>query len=1123
MLNENYENVPALLIGLGGIGSSIVDNVYGRLKETGLSENVEALVFDTDINSQKKLLNINPECKIQTSTDKTVKYALDNDPTAREWFPAHPLVEKMQMLNGAGQIRAVSRLALRSAMKAGKLNSVGAVKERLFKLGSKTNEKGIRVMVVSSMMGGTGSGMFLQIPLYIREVFESQFNSDKIEIQGTFILPDVLKGAITLEQTENVYANAYASMKELNAIIMSKAGDGSSIDLEYKPDQLNAAGMRDIAVKDWPYDYCYFYDKEDTKGRVLSGFDDYINMIENNLYLQVFGPISDRMYSNYINEIRGSIRENGRNIYGGIGSGELSYPYDDIVDLCVYRVLAGSLDNQLLKIDQIYRAEMDKYNRNIQNGIDTPMPEKENVYITNFESLSTTDNFFIKIKRDITEYDDKGDPVIGVDGKEVTNITKLKGSIDELAKSVLQNDEEIRNLAASCIVKSGSFTNLPPEKLKSAVSNCEARFREYRTTLESKVQNKADSKANADWGIYSETNKSILDEYLHSGETFINSVGIRYILYKLHKELKQQKLDLEEEIAKSSSNLKRAEEKLFKSAKGTDIDPVKKADEVFKSKGLFNKNVKNFKDDYESKSSKRVKALNGYAECLAKYYYYETSLQLMEVLIGEYENMFNRLTDQKYEIEKTINRLLTKHDDTKGTTNLYVLGNHIFKEQIWKSIPDDVKSSVLSDTLSEEMHKALFGGFQKKVNNAVGQVVSYDKLFHDLIFKSCREHLLSKNSVKETLDINIMQALEREADFSGQSSSRLEYIKAKITELADSVCPWTPQSERSSDFNIWGISDECRSATESPDEESTLSKMIKEASAGKMAATNVEQDKKHVLSKRSIYFVTSRYGLMVSDFSKFAAGKNDQSDGEYFVAYNSVIKSLIAKRAVTPHIDKRWHTTLRDINDEVYKKNIDNIAKAFVVGIANGNFKVLTTGSAPAINRFVSQFGGSASVINYQSEPINDKIKSLYNALSSNPDLVEKVLSDYFEPFVKHARANVEPGIDIATTEFVAKMNKVKLLGYDKVENIIDVFVNYLLESGENGNCDSLLQALYGIVDTLAEAYSLGGIESRKYNSAAILASLMASSFWEKNIAKTDMIYSNVFGSITNKIAEYRQ
>ena len=66
-------------------------------------------------------------------------------------------------------------------------------------------------------------------------------------------------------------------MKELNAMIMSLGGDGSSINLEYKPNQLNSEGMRDIALKDWPYDYCYFYDKEDTKGRVLSGFKDYKN------------------------------------------------------------------------------------------------------------------------------------------------------------------------------------------------------------------------------------------------------------------------------------------------------------------------------------------------------------------------------------------------------------------------------------------------------------------------------------------------------------------------------------------------------------------------------------------------------------------------------------------------------------------------------------------------------------------------------------------------------------------------------------------------------------------------------------------------------------------------------
>ena len=489
------------------------------------------------------------------------------------------------------------------------------------------------------MMGGTGSGMFLQIPLYIREIFESQFNTDKIEIQGTFILPDVLKGSITPEQTENVYANAYASMKELNAMIMSLGGDGSSINLEYKPNQLNSEGMRDIALKDWPYDYCYFYDKEDTKGRVLSGFKDYISMIENNLYLQVFGPISDRMYSNFINEMRGTIRKNGRNIYGGIGVGELSYPYNDIVDYCVYKVLAGSLDNQLLKIDQIYRAEMDKYNRNIQNGIDDQMPDRENVYITNFESLATTDNFFSQIKRSLTEYDDN-------DNEVSDNNKKLQAAIDEEVLSIYNTDEEFKNQVAACYIKPGSFSNLPAEKLRSVVSNCESRFRQFRITVEGKAQNKAESKANADWGVYSENDKSILNDFLRNKETFVNSVGIRYLLYKTHKNLKQAKIELDDKITDTINKLRRGEEKPFTSQNGAGVDAVKKAEEVVKSKGLFSKNLKNFKEDYARKAAGHFKLLEAYCKDSLKSAYYEQSIKLLEVLISEYENMFCRLADQ---------------------------------------------------------------------------------------------------------------------------------------------------------------------------------------------------------------------------------------------------------------------------------------------------------------------------------------------------------------------------------------------------------------------------------------------------------------------------------------------
>ena len=1124
-MNEGYKNVPALLIGLGGIGSEIVDSVYGRLKETGMAENVEALVFDTDINSQRNLTNISGECKIQTSTDKTVKYALENDPTAKDWFPVHPLVEKMQMLNGAGQIRAVSRLALRSAMKAGKLNSVSAVKERLFKLGSGTSEKGLRVMIASSMMGGTGSGMFLQIPLYIREIFESQFNTDKIEIQGTFILPDVLKGSITPEQTENVYANAYASMKELNAMIMSLGGDGSSINLEYKPNQLNSEGMRDIALKDWPYDYCYFYDKEDTKGRVLSGFKDYINMIENNLYLQVFGPISDRMYSNFINEMRGTIRKNGRNIYGGFGVGELSYPYDDIVDYCVYKVLASSLDNQLLKIDQIYRAEMDKYNRNIQNGIDDQMPDRENVYITNFESLATTDNFFSQIKRSLTEYDDN-------DNEVSDNIKKLQAAIDEEILSIYNNDEEFKAQVGACYIKPGSFSNLPAEKLRSVVSNCESRFRQFRITVEGKAQNKAESKANADWGVYSENDKSILNEFLRNKETYVNSVGIRYMLYKTHKNLKQAKIDLDNKLADTVNKLRRGEEKPFTSQSGAGVDAVKKAEEVVKSKGLFSKNLKNFKEDYARKAAGHFKLLEAYCKDSLKSAYYERSIKLLEVLISEYENMFSRLADQKYEVEKHIKSLLIKHDDTKGTTNLYVLANQKYKEQIWRTIPDDVKTSILSGTLSEEMHGALFSGFQKKVNNSIGQVVSYDKLFHDLIVKSCRERLLANSSVREELDINIMQALEREADFSGQSMSKQDYIKSRLNTLADSVCPWTPKSEDSSDFNLWGISSDCRTATESPDEKSSLEKLIDDASAGKLSANNVVSH--NVLSKNSILFVTARYGLMVSDFVKFAAGKNSTPDGEYYVAYKNVVERIpkdgqtntFADTSITPHIDKRWHLTLRDINDAVYLKNMNDVAKAFVIGIANKNFVVKQSDSSLNATQFVSIFDGMPTAISYQGSPVDGKIKNLYKALSGNPDLVRNVMEE-FEKYCENAQRNSNRDISVVETELIKKLNDVKVLGYEEGKNIVDVFINFERESTKAEKDDKnyedkyrlFYNALYEVIEDAVKPYCFGqGDLDLKLNCNKVLNSLIQSSYWEEKLSKDDMVYARSLGQLKNKV-----
>lgn len=1126
-MNKFEKKVPVLLIGLGGIGSEIVDHVYGQLKNENPGLNVEALVFDTDINSQKNLKNISAECKIQTSTDKTVKYALENDPTASSWFPTHPLVEKMQMLNGAGQIRAISRLALRSAMKEGKLTAVSAVKERLFKLGSGINENGLRVMIVSSLMGGTGSGIFLQIPLYIRELFESQIRggTDRIEIQGTFILPDVLKGAISPKETENVYSNAYAAMKELNAMIMSLGGDGSNINLEYKPNQLNSEGMRDIALKAWPYDYCYFYDKEDTKGRVLSSFNDYISMIENNLALQISGPISDRMYSIYCNEIKNIVSKGGRNIYGGMGVGELIYPYDDMVDFCVYKVLTASLDNHLLKIDKIYRTELDTYHKNIQNGIDAQMPERDNVYITNFESLATTDNFFSRVKRSLTEYDDNGNEVND-------NIKKIQARIDEIILSIYHNDEEFQQIASSCFIKPGIFTNLPAEKLRSIVSTYENRFHDFRIAIEGKAQNKAEAKANADFGVYSETDKSLLNDFLSNKDVFINSVGIRYMLYKLHKNLKQAKINLDQKLAEVSIKLKHGEEKPFVSINGNQIDAVKKADEVAKKVGLFNKNLTRFKEDYARKATGHFKLLENYGKDSLKSAYYERTIQLLEVLIIEYENMFSRLEEQKNEVEKQIEVLLEKHTDTKGTTNHYVLGKRQDKEMIWNTIPEEVKTNILFGTLSEEMHKVLFKGFQKKINHSIGKVVNYDTLFHELIVKSCRNRLLDNNAVREKLNMNIIKALELEAEYHGQSTQKQAYIKQRLVELIDSISPWTPNSMDSSDINLWGISSNCRTALESLDEKSSLEKMIEEISAGKLTANNVVVSPE--LSDNRILFVVARYGLMVNDFVKFSAGKNNVPDGDYYVSYKNVIDKIASYdktnvyggTAITPHIDKRWHLTLRDINDEVYHKNLKDVAKAFVIGIADRNFVVKQSDTSANIRQFVSVFDGIPTAISFQGSGVDGKIKNLYKALSGNPDLVRNVLEE-FEKYCEDAARSSNREISILDTTFIKRLNNVNIYGYEEGENIIDVFINFERESTKGEKEEKnytekyqlLYSALFEIIEEAVKPYCFGkGELDLKINCNKVLKSLISSSYWEWNLDKNSMVYAESLGQLKNKI-----
>ena len=218
--------VPTILIGVGGIGSSIVNDIYGKLTSEMLNQTV-ILAMDTDVNWIKGLRNLPDNNIIQTSTDQTVGQYIYNkkrmgDHSIEAWFQNNILeLDDKNMTDGAGQVRAVSRLAFRGAIER---NEVNKIRSEITRINEQTDNKykaSVRVCIVGTLAGGTGSGIFLQVPLMIRKILRESFGVETMMSMGFFLLGGVLQGCGKItgqDEVRNIFANTYASFKELNAL-----------------------------------------------------------------------------------------------------------------------------------------------------------------------------------------------------------------------------------------------------------------------------------------------------------------------------------------------------------------------------------------------------------------------------------------------------------------------------------------------------------------------------------------------------------------------------------------------------------------------------------------------------------------------------------------------------------------------------------------------------------------------------------------------------------------------------------------------------------------------------------------------------------------------------------------
>ena len=123
MANPTISLRPTLLVGVGGTGCEIADRVYAIAVREGLSDHrrLSILGFDTDDNDLQRHRHLGRQQLIRTSTNHTVYQILDFHGDALQgWFAEDEdlttEIRQMHLLDGAGQIRMMSRLAFQVAM-----------------------------------------------------------------------------------------------------------------------------------------------------------------------------------------------------------------------------------------------------------------------------------------------------------------------------------------------------------------------------------------------------------------------------------------------------------------------------------------------------------------------------------------------------------------------------------------------------------------------------------------------------------------------------------------------------------------------------------------------------------------------------------------------------------------------------------------------------------------------------------------------------------------------------------------------------------------------------------------------------------------------------------------------
>lgn len=228
--------LPALIIGLGGSGALTVTHVKNQLLQTyngTLPDQVGMIVFDTAKKptgqvSSAQIAEVSPRefghlgGNARSIAENTAAKNPDFEHIG-SWFQADTYLRTLpenlwQLEDGAAQARQLGRLALFKDLMATNLSQFfQRVNDRVntHKRVSGAS-RSLMVFVVASVAGGTGAGLFLDVPYLVKTI--ARVNGLDVQLRGFLFLPEAFGATLDATSRSDAQPRAFAALRELSRL-----------------------------------------------------------------------------------------------------------------------------------------------------------------------------------------------------------------------------------------------------------------------------------------------------------------------------------------------------------------------------------------------------------------------------------------------------------------------------------------------------------------------------------------------------------------------------------------------------------------------------------------------------------------------------------------------------------------------------------------------------------------------------------------------------------------------------------------------------------------------------------------------------------------------------------------